>query len=141
MPRVLISEPDEAVQQRLERLIACLGHEPVAVEKLAPGQLTGADVLLVEPATPLGVVLAQATRLAAPSLPIICSSVAEPSVDLAGLGIQFAAVLVRPYTGEQLGVAIERALAMRCPRRQTTTRRARRVPRRVSASRIRKASR
>ncbi len=97
-------------------MIARLGHEPITVKRLMPDQLTSADVLLVEPAAPLGAVLAQATHLATPSLPIICSSIAKPSTELAELDIQFSAVLVKPYAGKQLSVAIERALATRTAR-------------------------
>ena len=101
----------------LERMVARLGHEPVLVRVVAPEQLQSADVLVVEPAAPTGVVLAQAARIINPSLPLICASVTAPPSELAELGVLFAAALIKPFTTEQLGVAIEEALPAQSPRR------------------------
>ncbi len=115
MARILISEPDDDVRRLLERMIARLGHEPIAVRMPTPEQLTSADALVVEPAAPVGAVLAQAARLVDPSLPLICASVTAAPVELAELGVVFAACLVKPFTAEQLGAAIDRSLcASRC---------------------------
>ncbi len=75
-----------------------------------PQQLTYADVLVVEPATPVGAVHAQAMCIVNPSLPIICASITAPPPELTELGVVFAASLVKPFTLEQLGAAIEEAL-------------------------------
>lgn len=109
MARILISEPHEDVRRLLERMVARLGHEPIAVGASTPQQLTSADadVFIVEPAAPIGAVLAQAAHLIDSSLPLICASVAAAPPEL---GIVFAATLIKPFTLEQLGGAIDRAL-------------------------------
>ncbi len=94
----------------LVRMLTRLGHEPLVVTVPTPEQLFGADVLMVEPAAPIGAVLAQAARLANPSLRLICASVEAPPAELAGLGIVFAASLVKPFTAAHLRAAIERSL-------------------------------
>lgn len=115
MARILISEPHDDVRRLLERMVARLGHEPVAVGAPTPQQLTSADVssadvFIVEPAAPIGAMLARAAHLIDSSLPLICASVAAAPPELADLGIVFAATLLKPFTLEQLGGAIEEAL-------------------------------
>jgi glycosyltransferase involved in cell wall biosynthesis len=87
-----------------------LGHEPVFVQVPAPAQLQSADVLVVEPAAPTGAVLAQAALIVNPTLPLICASVTGPPSELTELGVEFAASLVKPFSAEQLGAAIDEAL-------------------------------
>jgi DNA-binding NtrC family response regulator len=113
MARILISESHEDVRRLLERMVTRLGHEPVAVMAPTPQQLTSADVFVLEPAAPIGAVLAQAAHLIDSSLPLICASVTAPAPELAELGIAFTATLVKPFTLEQLGAAIELALRVR----------------------------
>jgi CheY-like chemotaxis protein len=115
MARILLSEPHDAVRRLLERMVTRLGHEPMLVRVPAPEQLQSADVLVVEPAAPIGVVLAQAACIVNPALPLICASVTAPPPELAELGVVFAAALVKPFTAGQLGVAIEQALCARNP--------------------------
>jgi len=91
-------------------MVTRLGHEPIVVRVPVPQQLRCADVLVVEPAAPVGAVLAQAMCMVNPSLPIICASITGPPPELAELGVVFAASLVKPFTLEQLGTAIEEAL-------------------------------
>jgi hypothetical protein len=110
MARILISESHDEVRRLLERMVTRLGHEPIVVGVPLPQQLTSADVLVVEPAAPVGAVLAQATCIANPSLPIICASIGAPPPELAELGVVFATSLVKPFTLEQLGSAIDEAL-------------------------------
>jgi hypothetical protein len=111
MARILISEPHEDVRRLLERMLARLGHEPIAVRMPTPEQLMSADALIVEPAAPIGAVLAQAAPLVDPALPLICASVTAVPVELTELGVVFAASLVKPFTAEQLDAAI--ALSLR----------------------------
>jgi CheY-like chemotaxis protein len=121
MARILISESHPDVRRMLERMVARLGHEPVLAVVPAPAQLQSADVLVVEPAAPTGAVLAQAACLVNPRLPIICASVTGPPPELAELGVPFVAALVKPFTAEQLGAAIDEALRARStppPRRR-----------------------
>jgi len=94
----------------LERMVTRLGHEPILAEMPAPVQLQRADLLMVEPAAPTGAVLAQAARIVNPRLPLVCASVTAPPPELEELGIVFAATLVKPFTAEQLGAAIDQAL-------------------------------
>jgi DNA-binding response OmpR family regulator len=117
MTRILISEPDHQVRRLLERMLTRLGHEPVAVRVPAPDQFTDADLFVVEPAAPLGAVLAQAASIAHPALPIVCASVTAPPPELAELGVVFTAALVKPFTIEQLDAAIEAGLRERGARR------------------------
>lgn len=110
MARILVCEPHEELLRLLERMISRLGHEPIAVAIPGAEHLTSADVLILEPASPVGAVFAQAASLAVPELPLICASVASPPRELAELEVHFAASLVKPYTLEQLRAAIEQAL-------------------------------
>jgi hypothetical protein len=110
MARILISESHGEVRRLVERMVTRLGHEPIVLRVTAPQQLMYADVLVVEPATPVGAVHAQAMCMVNPSLPIICASITAPPPELAELGVVFAASLVKPFTLEQLGGAIEEAL-------------------------------
>jgi hypothetical protein len=112
MKRVLINEPHEAVRGMLTRMLTRLGYEPIAVQVPAAEQLLHATALLIEPAAPAGVLLAQATRIAAPELPLVCASVIVPDPELANLGIEFDAQLVK-FTSDQLDLAIQRACARR----------------------------
>jgi CheY-like chemotaxis protein len=112
MARILISESHEDVQRLLVRMLRRLGHEPIVVTVPAPEQLLSADVLVVEPAAPIGVVLAQAAGLVNASLPMICASVAAPPAELAELGVVFVTSLVKPFTAKQLDVAIGRCLGI-----------------------------
>jgi hypothetical protein len=110
MAQILISESHDDVRRLLERMVTRLGHEPVLVKVPVPAQLQSADVLVVEPAAPTGAVLAQAACIVNPALPLICASVTGPPPELTELGVEFAASLVKPFTIEQFGAAIDRAL-------------------------------
>jgi hypothetical protein len=110
MARILIGETQIDVRRLLERMVTRLGHEPVVMRVPGPRDLTSADVFVVEPAAPIGAVLALAASIANPALPIVCASVDAPPPELAELGVVFAASLVKPFTLEQLGAAIEQAL-------------------------------
>ncbi|HTR72068.1 MAG TPA: response regulator [Solirubrobacteraceae bacterium] len=114
MAAILISESHPDVRRLLEQMVVRLGHKPVAATAPSPEQLRSADAFLVEPADPIGAVLAQAARLVDPTLPLISVSVAAPPPELEWLGVRFAAALVKPFTLEELRVAIGEAL--RSPR-------------------------
>jgi DNA-binding NtrC family response regulator len=118
MAQILISESQNDVRRLLERMVTRLGHEPVFARVPASAQLQSADVLVVEPSAPTGAVLAQTACIVNPALPLICASVTGPPPELAELGVEFAASLVKPFTAEQLGAAIDRALSAREPRRR-----------------------
>ena len=113
MARILITEPHDDVRRLLQRMVTRLGHEPIATRAPSSEHFTSADVLLVEPAAPVGMVLAQAAHIIDPSLPLICVSVTSPRPELAELGIVFAACLVKPFNLPQLRAAIDAALRAR----------------------------
>jgi CheY-like chemotaxis protein len=116
MARILISEPHDDVRRLLERMITRLGHEPFIVRAPTPAQWRSADILVVEPAAPAGAALTRAAHAANPTLPLICASVTAPPPELEELGVVFAATVVKPFTAEQLGAAVELALGGRGPR-------------------------
>lgn len=122
MARILISESHADVRRLLERMVTRLGHEPIAVRAPTPQQLTSVDVFVIEPADPIGAVLAQAAHLIDPTLPLICASVTAPPQELAALGISFTATLVKPFTLDQLRAAIELALRARRTLRRAASR-------------------
>jgi len=113
MARILISEPHADVRRLLVRIVARLGHEPLAPLAPSPEQLRGADLFLIEPSAPIGAVLAQAAHLIDPAMPLVCVSVEPPPQDLLDLGIEFAASLLKPFTLEELHDTIELALSRR----------------------------
>jgi hypothetical protein len=113
MKRVLINESHEAVRGMLMRMLTRLGYEPIAVQIPVAEQFLQATALLVEPAAPAGVLLAQAARIAAPELPLVCASVMAPAPELVALGVEFDAQLVKPFTSDQLDLAIRQACAHR----------------------------
>jgi DNA-binding NtrC family response regulator len=105
----MISESHPDVRRLLERMIARAGDEPIVADEPTPAKLRSVDVLVVETAAPRGAMLARLAHVANPSLPIVCASVTALSRELAEL-VDFEAVLVKPYTAEQLAVAIDQAL-------------------------------
>ncbi len=104
----MISEPRPDVRRLLERMVTGFGDRPMVEDTPTPARLRSLDVLLVEPAAPKGAMLAQFARAANPSLGIVCESVIAPPPELAEL-VDFAVVLVKPFTTEQLEKAIELA--------------------------------
>ncbi|HEY8304236.1 MAG TPA: hypothetical protein VIG42_06575 [Solirubrobacteraceae bacterium] len=108
----MISEPHADVRRMLERMVKRLGDAPMVADRPTPAQLRSVDALLVETAAPSGAMLAQLARAANPSVRIVCTSVTAPPAELTALGLHFSAVLVKPFTVEQL----EHALAS--PERQ-----------------------
>jgi hypothetical protein len=117
MAQILISEPHDDGRRLLERMVTRLGHDPVFVRVPAPEQMQSADVFVVEPAVPTGSVLTRTACIVNPALPLICASVTGPPPELTELGVEFAAALVKPFTTEQLGAAINQALSARHLRR------------------------
>lgn len=112
MARILISEPHPDVRRLLERMVARLGHEPMSMRIPTPEDLTSGDVFILEPTDHVAAAFAQSASLAAPSLPLICASVAAPAEVLAELGVEFVACIVKPFTLDQLDGAIRQALAV-----------------------------
>ncbi len=90
-------------------MVLQLGHEPVVLDAPTPEQFLGADLFLVEPAAPIGAVLAKAANLIRPDMPVVFVSVEAPPE----LDVEPAAHVMKPFTSEQLREAIDRALAPR----------------------------
>ncbi|MGH2880286.1 MAG: hypothetical protein ACRDK4_11860 [Solirubrobacteraceae bacterium] len=109
MAKILISEPHPDVRRLLARMVLQLGHEPFLLDAPTPEAFLGADVFLVEPAAPIGAVLAKAAELIAPALPIVFVTVGAPSE----LDIDPVCQVVKPFRATQLGDAIDRALNRR----------------------------
>jgi hypothetical protein len=128
MARILISESRKDIGRLLERMVARLGHEPLLVGMPTPEQMSGADALVLEPAAPIGSVLALAASTFTPTLPLICAGVTAPPADLAELGVVFAATVITPFTAEQLDRAIAEALRAASPSHPERVVRARRRP-------------
>ncbi len=108
MAQVLISEPHADVRRLFERMVTRLGHDPVAVKALNDDIVAAADVLLVEPAEPAGASLARLVQRLRPSLPIVCVSIAPPTVEL---GLIPTAYLLKPFSLAELSAALDAALA------------------------------
>jgi CheY-like chemotaxis protein len=108
----MISEPHPDVRRMLERMVTRLGYEPVVALTPTPALLRSIDALLVETATQQGAMLVQLARAANPSVAIVCASVTAPPVELSAVGIDFAAVLVKPFTVEQLRSVLARTLGL-----------------------------
>jgi len=106
MARILISEPHEDVRKLLLRMVAELGHEGLVMDVPTPERFLRSDLFLVEPAAPIGAVLAKAAHLIRPDLPIVFVSV-EPTPEL---DVEPSAHVMKPFTLTQLGDAIDRAL-------------------------------
>lgn len=109
MARIVISEPHSDVRTLIARMVLQLGHEPIVLDAPTPEQFLGADLFLVEPAAPIGAILAKAADLIRPDMPIVYVSVEPPPE----LDIEPAAHVMKPFTSEQLRDAIDRALDRR----------------------------
>jgi CheY-like chemotaxis protein len=107
MARILISEPHELVRRLLEQMLMRMGHEPFVVTVPTLPRVLDADLFIVEPAAPVGIMLVQAVHIANPSLSMICASVYGPPGELHELGVVFADCLIKPFTLDQLQAAIE----------------------------------
>jgi two-component SAPR family response regulator len=106
MARILISEPHEDVRKLLVRMVTDLGHEPLVMDVPTPERFLRADLFLVEPAAPVGAVLAKAAHLIRPEMPIVFVSVEPPPE----LDVEPVGHVMKPFTSVQLRDAIDRAL-------------------------------
>ena len=106
MARILVCEPNPEVRGLLGHVVARLGHETVYAE-MAPGDVVDhdVDVLLLEPADPRGLSIAQVLRLRREELPIVCASIYPQTPHSRRLDP--VAYLVKPFALGEL----ERALA------------------------------
>jgi DNA-binding response OmpR family regulator len=115
--RILIADPDRDVSELFGRVIRGTGHKPLV---LTPARLEAeappdVDLLLLEPALPGALQLAQALRARRPNLPIVCASVYEPTSPAIGdllVLLQPLAYLPKPFPLAELKNALEFALAI-----------------------------
>jgi len=108
MPRILIAEPYPEIRELLTHVVTNLGFEPVLVDAPGQEQLPETDVLLLEPALPGGVELAQSLRKARPDLPIVCVSIYPATAEIAALAP--VAYLLKPFALTALQTALEHAV-------------------------------
>jgi DNA-binding response OmpR family regulator len=103
--RILLSEIDPDVRWLLRLLLERSGHEVVL-----PGTpARELDLLVVEPASGEGVASARSARAERPDLPILCVSILPDEAEELGLGK--VAYLAKPFSVEELGIAVDRLLA------------------------------
>ena len=114
MGRILIAEPHADVRSLFEYVVERLGHEPLSLTRDDGGALPPIDAVIVEPAAPSPLALAQGLRARFPELPIVCASIfpAEP----AALQLGPLAYLEKPFGLSELEyvlrLAMERSAAV-----------------------------
>ena len=106
MATVLIVDPDPATRSLLELLLLRLGHRPIGQRELSEGEEP--DLMLLEPASELGVRLARRLRDESPQLPVLCVSIEGPS-DASRLLAPVGHVM-KPFRRSQLEAALALAL-------------------------------
>jgi CheY-like chemotaxis protein len=107
MPRILIAEPYPEIRELLTHVVTNLGFEPVLMDA-GQEQLPETDVMLLEPALPGGVELAQSLRKARPDLPIVCVSIYPATAEIVALAP--LAYLLKPFALTALQTALEHAV-------------------------------
>lgn len=103
---ILIVDPDPATRSLLEVLVLRLGHRPIGQWELAEGEIP--DLMLLEPASRMGLRQAQTLRGRLEHVPILCVSIDPPCDEVRALGI--ADHVMKPFRRSQLERALESAL-------------------------------
>jgi len=103
---ILIADPDPATGSLLEVLVLRLGHRPIGQWELAEDETP--DLMLLEPASRMGLRQARQLRDRNQEMPILCVSIDGPSDDSRGLGP--AGHVMKPFRRTQLERALEQAL-------------------------------
>ena len=106
MATVLIVDPDPATRSLFELLLMRLGHRPIGQRELSEGEEP--DLLLLEPASELGVRLARRVREQFPQIPVLCVSIDGPSEESRLLTP--VAHVMKPFRRSQLEAALALAL-------------------------------
>jgi CheY-like chemotaxis protein len=106
MGRILIAEPHADVRALFEFVVERLGHQPVCAG--AGAEAPAVDALIVEPAVPATLELAQRLRARFPELPIVCASIYPPAAD--ALALAPVAYLEKPFGLGRLEQALAGAL-------------------------------
>jgi len=111
MGRILIAEPHVDVRSLFEFVVERLGCEPISLTRGDADDLPEIDAMIVEPAAPAALGLAQSVRARLPDLPIVCASIfpAEPgALELAPL-----AYLEKPFGLSELEYVLRLAIDRR----------------------------
>ena len=105
---ILISEVDPDVRRLLVVLVERLGHAAAVLrdDVVVPPR---SDLLLVDPATPTGLEHLRLIRAFFPEHPVVCSSPLPDGAGLLGRGPTW--FLPKPFTPEELGIVLDRALS------------------------------
>ena len=101
---VLVLEPDPEVRELVTLVARRIGDEAVTE---VPGGLSRVDAVVVEPESFRALLAAQVLRERFPKLPIVCASIAPPSVKAAEL--EPLEYLQKPFTLRELEHALRRA--------------------------------
>lgn len=109
MARILLSEADPDVRRLLVLLLERLGHDVVTLQAW-PAIAPPGDLMVLEPASPVGLDHARLARAAQPDLPVLCVSVLPDEAQFLRLGP--VAYLPKPFTVDELRRAVDRALAL-----------------------------
>jgi DNA-binding response OmpR family regulator len=106
--RVLLSEADPDVRRLFTLLLERLGHDVVVLDAGVESP-PAADLLLLEPASELGLEHAGLARAAQPELPILCVSVLPDGARSLALGP--LTYLPKPFGLDDLRAAVDHALS------------------------------
>jgi DNA-binding NarL/FixJ family response regulator len=103
MALIALQHPADDVRLLIEHALGRLGHEI-----LAPEADDGADVLVLEPASPEDLAAARRLRARRPELRIVCVSIAPPFAEARALRPD--AYLVKPFSVAGLRSTVESVL-------------------------------
>ena len=106
MATILIVDPDPATGSLLEVLVLRLGHRPIGQWELSEGETP--DLMLLEPASRVGLRQALQLRDRNREMPILCVSIDPPCDEVRELGV--AGHVMKPFRRSQLERALEAAL-------------------------------
>jgi two-component SAPR family response regulator len=106
MATILIADPDPATGSLLEVLVLRLGHRPIGQWELAEDETP--DLMLLEPASRVGLRQALELRDRNREMPILCVSIDPPCDEFRLLGV--SGHVMKPFRRSQLERAIESAL-------------------------------
>jgi DNA-binding response OmpR family regulator len=107
MARIHIEEPSHAIHALLEYVVGRMGHEVIG----QGGDPLECDLLILEPTSSSGCLVAERLRAARRDLPIICISTEPPSRAVRELGP--VAYFVKPFAIAEIEQAVANALLYR----------------------------
>jgi DNA-binding response OmpR family regulator len=108
MGRILIAEPHGDVRSLFEFVVERLGHEPLCLTRGDAAALPPIDAVIVEPAAPAALALAQGLRARFADLPIVCASIFPAERSALDLGP--VAYLEKPFGLSELEYVLRLAM-------------------------------